>query len=533
MGDDNEIRQIIRRESESFLTTALHAAKDVGTTYDFETEFAKTKQNRSFLVWGVIAATILALGAAAYGVTRIIGEQAAKAPVDIRVFADLNLKDLLDTAKRNENDMSQAKQELAALDYDYRTRSEAADRSYASAVESIKTRNLGASQENREIEAAAASRDEAKRRLSVDYQPAAAAKKAQIAEIQKKIDAYDQRTMAQAKQQQAVLDNERRLFDMQMKSQTAVYESQIADLKAARTRDMAAMKRQTDALAAALTARYNPVFGDARSKALLDSWKAPLDPGQPPALPPYLESRGFMDAGSSLRLDQSLADFRYLSGELGSIPYLNSVPPALSRMESEALADIATYRAALVKAAAGLEDRDAQIAELTATLEATRRALDRYARAVSEYLLANSEGGVVVDPRDPSSIVVDLNPALPAADGSTGYAVRNDRIVARLSFYLKDGRLFARVTNMKAGAGLKAFDAIVVDAAAPAAPGGGAPAAPSGSAPAAPSGSAPAVPSGGTQAVPAQAVPAQAAPGGSAPAPAQAAPNVSAPSPAQ
>jgi hypothetical protein len=499
MGDDNEIRQIIRRESDAFLQKALLESKDIGSRYDFESEFAKTKHNRSLIVWGATVATILALGAAAFGVTRIIQRQAAAAPVDIKAFADLNLRDLLDTAKRNESDMAQAKQELANLDYEYRMGTDAADRAYAAAVESINARNLSAGRENREIKDAAAARDAAKRKLRSDYLPAAAAKKAQIADIQSKIDKYDQRLMSQAKQQQAVLDNERQLFDMQMKRQAAIYTSQIADIKAARARDVAALKRQKDALAAALTARYNPVFDDARSSALLGSWKAPPDPGQPPAIPPYLESQGFMDAGSAGRLDQSLSDFRYLAGRLGTIPYLNSVPPALSRMESEALYAMATYRAALVKAASGLEERDARILELTAAAKAAQDALDQYRSAVSEFLRSRGEGGIILDPSDPTSLVVALNPALPARDGSTGYVVRNDKIVAHLGFFLKDGLLRARITDTGAAA-LKAFDAIVVDAAVPA---------PSGSAPA------PSIPKGGA------AVPAQAVPSGSAPSPAQ------------
>lgn len=480
MGDDNEIRDLIRRESDTFLQKALHDSTDVSAKYDFESEFAKTRRNRSFLVWGASAATILALGAAAFGVTRIIQRQAAAAPVDVRAFADLNLKDLLDTAKRNENDMAQAKQELSSLDYDYRTGLDSADRAYQAAAESIKARNLPADRQRSELAAAAAARDAAKRRLRADYLPAAAAKKAEIAAIQTKMDNYDQRLSAQAKQQQAILDNERQLFDLQMKKQTAIYTSQIADLKAARARDIAALKRQRDALAAAITARYNPVFDDARSAALLDGWKAGAGQASFPELPPYLEDQGFMDAGSSARLDQSLSDFRFLAGELGSVPYINSVPPALSRMENEALTAMAAYRAALVKTATGLEERDARIAQLTAIAKAAQDSLDRYRWAVSEYLRARAEGGFVLDPRDPASIVVALNPALSAEDGSTGYVVRDDRIVAHVSFYQKDGALRARVTDAQAPL-LKAFDVVVLDAAAPAPPPSGG-VAPSGSA---------------------------------------------------
>ncbi|HUW39692.1 MAG TPA: hypothetical protein VMV90_01680 [Rectinemataceae bacterium] len=516
MGDDNEIRDLIRRESDTFLQKALHDSKDVSAKYDFESEFAKTRGNRSLLVWGATAATILALGAAAYGVTRIIERQAAAAPVDIRAFADLNLKDLLDTAKRNENDMAQAKQELSSLDYDYRTGLDSVDETYQAAAESIKARNMPSVQERRELAAAAAARDAAKRKLRAGYLPAAAAKKAEIAAIQTKMDSYDQRLSAQAKQQQAVLDSQRQLFDLQMKKQTAIYTSQIADLKAARARDIAVLKRQRDALAAAITARYNPVFDDARSAALLDGWKAGADQAPIPELPPYLENQGFMDAGSSARLDQSLSDFRFLAGELRSVPYLNSVPPALSRMESEALSAMAAYRTALAKTAAGLEERDARIVQLTAVAKAAQDSLDRYRWAVSEFLRARAEGGFVLDPRDPSSIVVALNPALSATDGSTGYIVRDDKIVAHVSFYRVDGALRARVTDAQTPL-LKAFDTVVLDAAAPAQPPSGG-VAPSGGA--APSGTA--APSGGAAPNGTAAPSGGAAPGAAAASPASA-----------
>ena len=467
MGDVNEIRLLIRRESESFLQRALHEAKEGGTSYDFESEFAKTRQNRSFLVWGATAATILALGLAAYGVTLVIQHQAATAPVDVQAFTDLNLKDLLDTAKRNENDLDQAKQELANLDYDYNSAVETAGRAYAAAVESIKARNLPSNQEVSETASAAATRDATERRLRASYLPAAAAKKAQIAEVQAKIDKYDQHMMAQAQQQQAVLDNERRLFDMQMKSQSQLYEGQIAELKSARLRDIASLKRQKDELAAALTARYNPVFGDDRSAALLNAWREPSDSAAVPALSPYLGNRGFIDAGTAARLDQSLSDFLYLEGRLRAVPYLNSIPPALARTQNEAVSAIIAYREALAKTVSALQSEDARILELTAAVQSAQDALGQYRWAVSEFLRSSGEAGYVLDPRDASSIVVALNPAVQATDGSAGYVVRGDKVVARLSFYLKDGALRARVEGT--GATLKAFDAVLVEAATPAA----------------------------------------------------------------
>ncbi len=116
MGDDNEIRQLIRRESEAFLHQARKQTTDLGTRYDFEAEFSRTKKNRQLLVTFVTLATIVLFGGAAFLTARLIQERTRSMPVDVQAFEDINLRDLLDTAKRNESDLDRAKLELKALE---------------------------------------------------------------------------------------------------------------------------------------------------------------------------------------------------------------------------------------------------------------------------------------------------------------------------------------------------------------------------------------------------------------------------------
>jgi hypothetical protein len=465
MGNDNEIKQLIRRESESFLNTALVESKGQGKSYDFEAEFAKTGRNRSFVVFGATAITIIILAVAAMAVSRAIAKGIEAAPVDVAAFEDLNLKDILDASKRNESDLERAKTELSRLDYDLQSSLDAADRDYGASVESIKAKGLGKAEQARKLAEAQAARDGAKRRLRADYAVSAAQKRAELAEIQKRIDQYDSRALAQAKEKEATLANERLAFDIEKKTQAQAYEKRIAELERARKSDVAKLTKQRDELAASLTALYNPSFSDERALALLSGWTE-AEASQPPAFHEYLSKAGILDADAERELDRSFDDFEFLSSKLKAVPYLNSIPPALSRIEGEARASIVAYRAALQAAGSGLESRDQSIAELKARAEAAENGLAQYRAAVAAYAVQSRESGFVLDPGsakgEGAKILVSIAPGIEVAEGDSGYVVQGSLTVATIVFHPDGREAFATVSKVEPGMKIRAFDSILV-----------------------------------------------------------------------
>ncbi len=464
MGDDNEIRQLIRRESEAFLARAFKEAEQKGSAYDFEREFAQTAKNKSLVVLVATFATLVALGGVAFGVTRIIERRTAAAPVDVTAFEDLNLKDILDTAKRNESEMERSRLEMAKLDYELKTGVEASDRNYQAAAESIQALGLPSSEESRRLKEAQAAAAREKKQIRDAYSAKAKAKQAEIAELQKRIDQYDSRLMEQAKKQQELLDAERRLFDIEKQKQASVYEARIAEIAGARTKDVATLKRQKDELAASLTSRYNPKLTDERSDSLLSGYKPPSAIAPQADMNPYIESSGVAAQGTGAALRRSFSDFLYLSSKIRAVPYINSVPPALARMEAEARESVALYSGALARAGNGLQERDARIRELLARAEAAEKALASYKWAIDQYVRASQEGGYVLDPRDPAGLTVSLNPGVPVSEGSVGYVVRGDKAVATIKFFTKEGTTRARVVEVAEGESIRPFDAVLVEA---------------------------------------------------------------------
>jgi hypothetical protein len=479
MGDDNEITALVRKESEQFLSEARRSTKDLGKVYNLEDEFEKTKKNRSILVWAVTIITIAALAASALVVTSLIRKQTAATPVEIGAFQDLNLRDLLDRAKRDEADLEQAKLELTRTQAEVQTTLDAIDRDAAASIDAIKARGLSQAEETQKIAEAKAAAQEQRQTATRNAAAVIAQKKALIKSVQDKVDSYNQRLSEQTRKQQEVLDNQTQLFNIEKQKLIDTFNGRIADLQASIKAEEIALKRQREELASSLTSKWNPTFDDAKSLSLLGKFTPdPAFATMPNApLPEGLYSAGAMAKPDTAAADGSIANFLYLSAKLRSVPYLNSVPPALARMEYEARAEFVLLRTALDKAGTAIEDRDRTIADLQARLASaqtdlakTQTVLDQYRWATSQYVLDNREGGYIVDSRNSDEITVALNPAVPVAIGTTGYVVRTgDKAIATLSFYFKDGQVRARVLRLSPGEQIKAFDPIILVFVTPAA----------------------------------------------------------------
>jgi hypothetical protein len=467
MGDDNEITDLVRRESATFLDEARKATKAGGRVYNLDEEFVKTKRNRSFFVAGVTIATIVVLSIVALTVTEIIRRKTANTPVDVKPFAELNLKDILDTAKRNESELEQAKLELSGVQGKIGSGIDSIDKDYQGSVAAIKARGLSKAEESRRLATALAEAERKKRAVRAQYADELEGKRAKLAEIQERVDSYDKRLSDQSRAQQDMLDSQSRLFGIEKERLVASYEGKIADLEAARRRDAEAMKRQREEITASLTERFNPIFEDDWSRSLLEGWKEPPFYEVPSPFHPALLSDSVLDEKTMSDLESSYKDYLHLSTELRGVSYVNSVPGTLSRMESELRSATLAYRAALAKAGGALEERDARIAGLEARAKKAESALEQYRWATSQYVLDNRDGGYIIDSRDPEKILVAINPAIPVSAESQGFIVRSgDKAIATIRFYLEGAQLRARVVSIQPGETIKPFDAVVVQATA-------------------------------------------------------------------
>jgi hypothetical protein len=199
------------------------------------------------------------------------------------------------------------------------------------------------------------------------------------------------------------------------------YEARLAAAEERRAREVAAA-------AAEAARRYNPVL---TQPAVADALRRRVDRGLygREVSAPYREvlgREGIVTREQYERLRSRAAEIDLLAGRLLQVPYTNSVPPALERIRDAGQTLALEYGRIWGALADRLESRDRRIAALESEAEQFSLAMDSLARSTRE-------GGYVLDPRDPRSILLYVSRIHAPRVGDTVYVFRKeDELLATL-----------------------------------------------------------------------------------------------------
>ncbi|HET6486597.1 MAG TPA: hypothetical protein VFH83_09275, partial [Spirochaetia bacterium] len=344
MGDDNEVRDLAKIAKEVFLQDAEHIEAEKPKLYDMEQEFARTKANRSFrTILVTLAFVALAIGATIF-LTIYIENLNKRIKIDIADFEDVTLKDLLSSARKNEDDLVNAKNAMQDTQNEIATKSQTITTAIAGKISVLDAEGLEKSDYDAQV---AKLKDDEKNQqaaLRASYATVLRQRQAAIDSAQKAIDAYDSKQMAAAKKQEEVLNNEQRLHDLELAKTKDQYETQIralkeghaqeiADLKATQERVVDAMKTKYANDVAALTLRYNPVFDTTPLKNILAlpiDAKLTLILGD---LTTRLTAGKYVDPKVLSGIQDTLNRRTALYERIAQIPYRNSIPSALAHLD--------------------------------------------------------------------------------------------------------------------------------------------------------------------------------------------------------
>lgn len=432
-------------------------------SYDLVSEYRKTKANRQPIVPIVIVAITLVVLGISLLVTRAIDIQSRKVAVDIRSFEDLNLQDLLDMAKRNNDELDTVTRELTSLQSAQRAelnKIAAQRRTDLALADSMKLAPEESAKRVREIEAESAA---AIRAVNQRFNPQIKAKSDEVTALQSKIAAYDAGSLERARKQQAELDNQRQVFEHEKQQLTNFYEKRIADLEAQLQAEKAENERRQRATIAELTARYNPTWSDERFAGLVTGEAGTARPAGPkfPAEAPRGSPLG-TDAirATAARYD----DLRYLIGRLRGVPYLNSVPGTLATVDEVSAGLASDFAVLLTTVANNAVTRDSRILRLESALVESRSKADSYDYAMEGYASLATESGIVIDPRDASRVVVYIDPLYFISDeGAAAWVFRaDDEPIAELTLRREGDQTFALVDRLEEGQSIRPFDRILI-----------------------------------------------------------------------
>lgn len=433
-------------------------------TYDLVAEYRKTKANRQPLIPIVILAiTVVVLGVSLL-VTKVIDVQSRKVAVDIQSFEDLNLQDLLDMAKRNNDMLDKAAQELVTLETALRTeinRIGEQKRADLSLADAMKLSAEESTQRHNDIEAGATAK---LRAATAKYNPLIKAKQEEVTALQKKIAAYDSGSLEKARKQQAELDNQRQVFEMEKKQLKDFYEGRIASLEASLQAEKEESERRQKATIADLTSRFNPTWTEERAVAL--STAGDPDRNRPSAPKFPMEApKGSPWATETIRDTADKYDnLRFLIGRLRGVQYINSIPGTLAAMDDAGAGLAADFTNLLNTVSTNAVTRDQRILRLESSLADARGKVDSYDYALAGYASLASESGIIIDPRDPARVVVYIDSLYPIADaGAAAWVFRaDDEPIAELTLRREGDQTLAKVDRIEEGQEIRPFDRILI-----------------------------------------------------------------------
>ncbi len=503
MDNDREVnRSLLNKAKQAKEATFQDALLQPGRTkerrsssrleiYHLDQEFEKTKKNKNTSVKVITLAFIAFLSVGALAITSYIQYRNRHIEIDISDFEDINLKDLLNKAKKHENDLRLATRALDDLKSRLRAEVEEIRNRTAEAIDLIREKEPNQAVQNQRIRQAQLAAEREIDALNSQYQETIAAQETSIEEIRKQIDEYETRAVEQAKMQEEILNNQSKLHELEMGKTVSYYEEKVAVLTEQYTREIdtlkthhanitatlkanhsnqvallrkshadevATLERNHEDEIAALYAKYNPFFTSQKIKGILV--RARQEPPQGPLLYDYqaeLAEENVLSRDALEQLRSKLYDSDALLARLQEVPYENSVPQALDRLGRLSRSIVSDYESLWysLSETVRLKNEDITVRD---------KLIRQYKFSFETFTRQTREVGYIIDPREPGEIITIINPYYNLEGGDVGYVFRADNeYIGSISFYAAGDGLRAEAMEIQADKRMQPFDKILLE----------------------------------------------------------------------
>lgn len=403
MDNDNKINELqeaeTHREVQLFLKDELkNLSFSKAAQYDLEKEYALTKnnKNRAVVIILCVCAFVVALFTA--GLVYVINSSNENIKVNIDTFNDLNLRALLNSAGRVESLYANAvrsKEILVSQRDDELTAAEQKRENDLFTLQSVSKVSTKAAIQKKQ-EQIQSEYQKTVKAIKEKYNQKIADSDKEIEELKLQLSEYDQEEISRAQSDASVLDSQKQLSDLEMKTLSKRYQDRIDDLKkqmALQQRE--AVKQQREAVEQVrktYQAKIDLLDPDARSQSKVQD-QIILDTGIPKTAKStsVIEFREHFDGSkytSSFKSPSevfmasiqeatvSLEDFNTIANRFSSIPLENTIRhyvPAMQRLAYHITTNMAAAQQKMQVQIDELKDtvekRDSYISQLEQSFE--------------------------------------------------------------------------------------------------------------------------------------------------------------------
>lgn len=464
MDNDDKIEKDIRHQTHK--ATSLFIKDDIKynnapNLYDLDLEFSNTKKNKNIVIpVTLILFTVISIGAS-YWVTQYIAYQNSQIPISINAFEDVNLREIFDKAKQNEKELENAKRALSDAEKESKDKISQLINSAEREISIIEEEN--SINKNSEI---AKINSELQSELAMEealFESERITLENKILEIQNNIDSYDTRTLEKAKEQEDLINNQQKIFDMEMSETVKYYEDKISNIEINKTNEIDDITANHNSLVStikynnrlaimALESKYNPV-NDGNDTFIGDEIEKP-----------YATIENTKIDGSYL-YDETISK-EYVTKQIGfiekseeiintlkEIPYYNYPREAIEYLEYNNHLTINNYKTLIGK-----------VSETKEELLRKESELDQLDFFLYTYVKKNRLNGVIVDPRT-DDIKIFIDPIYSIKDDTVGLIYRNDSdFIGTVKFKNIDNKIVAHTLKLvDSNRPMEPFDMILID----------------------------------------------------------------------
>ncbi len=473
MDNDNKIN-ISKPEVKLFLGDKIVPADLSSTsTYDIEKEFEKAKANRSYKVMLILVGMGIFVVLFSIFFSKYVKVQNEKMKVSVESFDDLNLRRLLDSVSRIENEISLAMAEKKQIDDTYKESILSAEQFRDADLHTLQYMNLSKYEFSKQRQAIIDSCEHKKALIKATYDEDTEYIDAKIKELTDQLAAMDSANLERAQQMQSEIDSQRQVFEIEKQQLVDEYETNIETLKSqlATQKEEAYKERNKaiDTVAArykkeiaslkATIASLDPVLSDAKAAAIVDEANK-LENSAPQFLSPIAEKFELAENDVLLlaAIDGKLANFDYLAGVIEAQPHKNSLA-SFARARNFILHSFADDTAALLTS---ILSARTEAEENAVELESVVHSYEFY---LESQLKESGDFGCVVDPRNKNEIVVYVSPVYKETiEDTPAYVYRKaNELIGEVVLKKQGNKIVAVPQNSRVGSKIKVGDRVLID----------------------------------------------------------------------
>ena len=385
-----EVRMFLDEELE-----VLHKSRADVQAYNLEKEFSETSKHKSPLAMILLGICFLVVLSTVVVMSLVIDQKDKGISVEMSVFDDLNLKNLLDTVSKIQNNYDSAVKGRSDLINDREVELRNAETKLSQDTYLIKSLKLPASEEATRLAEAKNTYDDSVKAINNKYEPKIKALETEIEGYENQLKEYDASKVQAAQEQERLINSERRVQELERRKLAQQYEDRIAELEQTiemlRSSSSEDVYRSVSTLSSKYQAEINgldPKLHDIKAEDLIAEARL-SNPGKFDSSKNTSGISGETAVNGLKKFQDDYDNYNYLVNAVAALPQKNSIPSyvAASRAYVNSMGE--TFTETAIALESEKKKLSKQVANLSSEVKGWEKdyddLIDEYNELVDEY----------------------------------------------------------------------------------------------------------------------------------------------------